>query len=83
MVRVFLNLKKVLFKEENPDIAIENKMRRKIVRIKDIVTPNYLSHAVGSKNLTTPTHLMLSPRPTPKRKKWSRTNKESPSGPET
>ena len=46
MVRVFLNLKKVQFKEENTDIAIENKMRRKIVRIKDIVTPNYPSHAM-------------------------------------
>ena len=28
-------------------------------------------------------HLILSPRPTPRRKKWLRMNKEGPNGPET
>ena len=32
---------------------------------------------VGPKNLTIPAHFILSPRPTPRRKKWLRTNKES------
>ena len=33
---------------------------------------------MGSKNLTTPAHFILSPRPTPRREEWPRTNKESP-----
>ena len=33
---------------------------------------------MGSKNLATPAHFILSPRPTPRKKKCSRTNKESP-----
>ena len=32
---------------------------------------------MGPKNLTTPVHFILSPRPMPRRKKWPRTNKES------
>ena len=38
---------------------------------------------VGLKNLTTPVHFILSPRPMPRRKKWPRTNKESPDSLET
>ena len=33
---------------------------------------------VGPKNLATPTHFISSPRPTPRRKKCSRTNEEGP-----
>ena len=33
--------------------------------------------------MTTPAHLILGPRPTPRRKNWPRTNKEGPNGPET
>ena len=33
--------------------------------------------------MTTPAHFILSQRPTPKRKKWPRTNKESPNSLET
>ena len=33
---------------------------------------------VGPKNLATPAHFILSPRPTPRKKKCLRTNKESP-----
>ena len=33
---------------------------------------------MGPKNLTTPAHYILSPRPTLRREKWPRTNKESP-----
>ena len=36
---------------------------------------------VGSKNLTIPAYLILSPRPTPRRKKWPRTNKEAENNP--
>ena len=32
---------------------------------------------VGPNNLTTPTYIILGPRPTPRREKWPRTNKES------
>ena len=32
---------------------------------------------MGPKNLTIPAHFILSPRPSPRRKKWLRTNKES------
>ena len=38
---------------------------------------------MGPKNLTTPAHFILSPRPTLRREKWPRTNKESPNGLET
>ena len=38
---------------------------------------------VGPKNLTTPAHFILSPRPTPRREKWLRTNEESPNSLET
>ena len=38
---------------------------------------------MGPKNLTTPPHFILSPRPTPRRAKWPRTNKESPNSLET
>ena len=38
---------------------------------------------MGSKNLTTLVHLILSPGPTLRRKEWPRTNKKSPSGLET
>ena len=33
---------------------------------------------MGSKNLTTPAHFILGPRPMPRRKKCPRTNEESP-----
>ena len=39
--------------------------------------------SVGPKNLTTPTLFILSPRPTPRREEWPRTNKESPNSLET
>ena len=38
---------------------------------------------MGSKNLTTPAHFILSPKPTPRREKWSRTNKENTNSLET
>ena len=38
---------------------------------------------MGSKNLTTPAHLILGLRPMSRRKKWPRMNKEGPNGPET
>ena len=38
---------------------------------------------VGPKNLTTPTHFILGPRPVPRREKRPRTDKESPNGLET
>ena len=37
----------------------------------------------GPKNLTTPANFILSPRPTLRRKKWLRTNKESSNSLET
>ena len=40
-------------------------------------------YIVGPRNLTTPAHFILSPRPTPRREKWPRTNKESPNSLET
>ena len=52
------------------------------LRIHSVLGSYPLPH-VGSKNLTTPAHLILSPRPTPRRKEWPRTNKEGPNGPET
>ena len=33
---------------------------------------------MGSKNLATPAHFILSPRPAPRKKKCPRTNEESP-----
>ena len=39
--------------------------------------------AVGPKNLVTPAHFILSPRPTPKRKKCPRTNEEGSNCQET
>ena len=38
---------------------------------------------MGSKNLPTPAHFMLNPRPTPRRKKCLRTNEEGPNCQET
>ena len=35
-------------------------------------------HTVGSKNLATSAHFILSPRPMPRKKKCPRTNEESP-----
>ena len=37
----------------------------------------FLGAIVGSKNLATPAHFILSPRPTPRKKKCPRTNEES------
>ena len=39
---------------------------------------NYIYIYVGSKDLGTPTHLISSPRPTPRSKKCPRTNGENP-----
>ena len=44
---------------------------------------DYKISYVGPKNLTTPAHFILSLRPTPRREKWLRTNKESPNSLET
>ena len=38
---------------------------------------------MGPKNLTTPAHFILGPRPVPRREKWPRTDKESPNSLET
>ena len=38
---------------------------------------------MGPKNLTTLAHFIMSPRPTPRGKKWPRTDKESPNSLET
>ena len=38
---------------------------------------------MGPKNFATSAHFILSPRPTPRREKWPRTNKESPNSLET
>ena len=38
---------------------------------------------VGPKNLTTPAHFIMSPKPTQMRKKWPRTDKKSPNSLET
>ena len=41
-------------------------------------TAGFWGAIVGSKNLATPAHFILSPRPTPRKKKCPRTNEESP-----
>ena len=47
------------------------------------IIPIIVMVIVGPKNLTTPAHFILSPRSTPRREKWPRTNKESPNSLET
>ena len=41
-------------------------------------TAGFWGAIMGSKNLTTPAHFILGPRPTPRRKKCPKTNEENP-----
>ena len=78
---IFLNNIKVQLKKGNLCDVIDS-IRKIFVR--EVI--RYLIGwfvTVGSKNLAAPTHFILSPRPTLRRRKCPRTNEESPNCPET
>ena len=55
------------------------KKRENIFGSQILSSPSISSiHTVGSKNLATPAHFILNPRPTPRKEKCPRTNEESP-----
>ena len=74
-----ISLVKVLWKNHTVDEASweqEDEMKSKYLEL-------FVNEGVGSKNSATSAHFILSLRPMPRRKKRSRTNKESPSCQET
>ena len=56
------------------NLKSKNLLRKLILKLNSFLKIVY----VGSKNLVTPTHFILNPRPTPRRKKCPRMNEESP-----
>ena len=59
-------------------LSLSQKKKKKIYSPYILKDEQYINKSVGPKNLATPAHFILSSRPIPRKKKYPRTNKESP-----
>ena len=56
----------------------KKKKKKKIYSPYILKDEQYINKSMGQKNLATPAHFILSSKPMPRKKKYPRTNKESP-----